>query len=278
VNNVVVNLKPWLGKTTPAYTYRLGVGLALDVHGDDVKPHIYPEALLRINMVEGVLMPYFGVDGKLQVNNFRSVAEENRYITPGLKMGNTNHKIRGYAGLKGAFSRRISYELMASYSLVDNMPLFVNDTLDMLGNSFSVVYDNMEWIQVRGEVKYRQSERLNALISVTYDRYKLEAQAKPWHRPELVITIDEQYNLHNKILIDAGLYYVGKRYAPATTLDAEMISLKGFVDLNLGFEYRYTKILSGFIRLNNILGSRIYTWNQYPGLGFNVRFGFTYAL
>jgi len=71
---------------------------------------------------------------------------------------------------------------------------------------------------------------------------------------------------------------MGKRYAPATPLDTEMITLKGYVDLNLGLEYRYTKILSGFVRLNNILGTRYQAWNQYPGMGFNVLFGFTYAL
>jgi hypothetical protein len=277
-NNVVASLNPWLGKTTREFTYRVGFELALDVHGQKVSPHFYPEAMLQINLVEGILIPYFGVDGRLQVNNFRTVAEENRYITPGLKVENSTHKIRGYAGLKGSFSRNISYELKASYSLVDKMPLYINDTSTIFGNTFIVVYDNLEWMQLRGEVQYRQSERLRTLLSVTYNHYRMEALEKPWHMPGLLISADGEYNLHNKILVDMGVYYTGKRYAPATPLDTEMITLKGFVDLNLGVEYRYTKILSGFVRVNNILGSRIYTWNQYPGMGFNLMFGFTYAL
>ncbi len=277
-NNVIVQLNPWFGKTSGDYTYRIGVGLAVDVHGEKTKPHFYPEALLQINLVKGILMPYFGVDGGLQVNNFRSVVEENRYITPGLRVENTNHKIRGFMGLKGSFSREISYDLSASYTLVDKMALFVNDTLDVPGNTFRVVYDNLEWIQVRGELKYIHSDRLHSLLSVSYDHYNMDVQAKPWHRPGLTISLDERYNLKNKILVDLGLIYMGKRYAPAGPLDTEMITLKGFADLNLGLEYRYTKILSGFVRLNNILGARNQTWNQYPGMGFNVLFGFTYAL
>ena len=116
------------------------------------------------------------------------------------------------------------------------------------------------------------------LLRVTYDHYKMDALEKPWHRPNLAISLDEQYSLHNKILVDLGVYYMGKRVAPGTPLDTEMHTMKGFVDLNLGFEYRYTKILSGFVRLNNILGARNYTWNQYPAMGFNILFGFTYAL
>jgi len=277
-NNTIVNLNPWFGKTTRDFTYRLGVGLVLDIDGDGTSPHFYPEGLLQINMVEGILMPYFGFDGRLQPNNYRSVVNENRYITPGLKVKNTSHKIRGFVGVKGSFSHELSYDLSGSYSVIDKMPFFVNDTLGVLGNTFNVVYDNLQLIKLSGEVKYRQTERLHALLSVVYDHYNMDAQEKPWHRPNLQISLDEQYNLKNKILVDLGVYYMGKRYAPGTALDAEMITLKGFVDMNLGVEYRYTKILSGFVRLNNILGTRYQGWNQYPGMGFNLLFGFTYAL
>ena len=277
VNNTIIRLNPSVGKTSRDYIYRLGMGLVFDINGDKVKPHFYPEVLLQINMVEGILMPYFGLDGQLQVNNYRSVAEENGYITPGLKVGNTNHKIRGFMGVKGSISRQISYDLAGSYSLVDNMAFFVNDTL-LYGNTFYAVYDNVEWMQLHGELTYNQSDRFHTLLSVTYDHYKMGDLAKPWHRPNLVISLDEQYSMHNKILVDLGVSYMGKRYAPGTSLDAEMINLKGFVDLNLGIEYRYTKILSVYIRLNNLMGARNQTWNQYPGMGFNVQLGFTYAL
>jgi hypothetical protein len=252
--------------------------MALDINGGKVKPLFYPEALLQINMVQGVLMPYFGVDGRVQVNNFRTVVEENRYINPGLKVGNTYHKIRGYVGLKGSFSKEISYDLTASYSLIDHMPFYVNDTLDILNNTFNVVYDSIDLMQIHGELKHLHTERLSGLLSVTWDQYKMGGQEKAWHMPGLVVSLTEEYNLHNKILVDLSLFYVGKRYAKPSPLDTELITLKGFVDLNLGLEYRYTKVLSGFIRMNNILGARNQSWNYYSGMGFNLMLGFTYAL
>ncbi|MBW1899638.1 MAG: hypothetical protein JRI61_11340, partial [Deltaproteobacteria bacterium] len=100
----------------------------------------------------------------------------------------------------------------------------------------------------------------------------------PWHKPTVNISLNSLYSLKNKILFYAGLHYVGKRYVQGHPAGEIPVSLDGSVDLNLGLEYRYTKILSGFVRLNNILGSRNDMYYRYPRVGFNLMAGFTYAL
>jgi len=278
INNTVVSAKPWLGKTTADFTYRVAVELLADIRGDEVSPHFYPDAYLQIGVVRGILVPYLGVDGKLQVNNYRTVIDENMYITPGLKVANTSHNLRGYVGLKGSLSQAVSYDISASYSMISKMPFYVNDTTTVLGNTFAVTYDDLRLTRIRGELLIQQSDRLSFLLLGVYDQYDLDNLEKPWHKPEITASFATEYNLRNKILLDASLNYMGERFAPGTPLDTEMITLKGFVDLNLGLEYRYTKLLSAFLRLNNILGARNYFWNQYPAIGFNVMAGFTYAL
>ncbi|KPL11248.1 MAG: hypothetical protein AMS26_20385 [Bacteroides sp. SM23_62] len=278
INNTVVSAKPWIGKATADFSYRVGVEVLADIRGDDVAPHFYPDAYLQIGVVRGILVPYLGAGGKLQVNNHRPVVEENRYITPGLKVANTSHNLRAYVGLKGSLSRAVSYDISASYSMISKMPFFINDTTSVLGNTFTVTYDDLRLTRIRGELLIQQSDRLSFLLLGRYDQYDLDNLEKPWHKPEITASFATEYNLRNKILLDASLNYMGQRFAPATALDNEMITLKGFVDLNMGVEYRYTKLLSGFLRLNNILGARNYFWNQYPAIGFNVMAGFTYAL
>jgi len=277
-NNTVVEIAPWMGKTTGEYAYRLGVRLAGDVHGDEFNPYFFPEARLQINVVKGILVPYFGVDGGIQVNNLRSVAGENRYITPGLAVRNTREKISGYVGLKGSYTPKLSYDLGFSYGLYDDMVFFVNDTNTVMGNSFEAAYDAAELLTISGEIRYLQSEKLHLLLKGYYRQYKLEDLKHPWHRPAVNISLDAAYNLRDKILVDAGLHYVGKRYAQGHPAGSAAVSLEGFVDLNLGLEYRYTKILSGFVRLNNILGSDNHIYYRYPRMGFNLMAGFTYAL
>jgi hypothetical protein len=278
INNTVVSAKPWLGKATSGFSYRVAVELLADIRGDEVAPHIYPDVYLQIGVVPGILVPYLGADGKLQVNNYRSVIDENMYITPALKVQNTSHNLRAYVGLKGSLSEAISYDIIASYSLISKMPFYFNDTTSILGNTFAVTYDDLRLTRIRGELLIRPSERISFLLLGGYDQYDLDNLGKPWHKPQITASFAAEYNLRNKILLDASLNYMGVRYAPGAALDTDMITLKGFVDLNLGLEYRYTKLLSAFLRLNNIIGSRNYIWNQYPAIGFNIMVGFTYAL
>jgi hypothetical protein len=278
IHNTVVSARPWLGKTTADYTYRVGVELLADVRGDELSPHFYPDAYLQIGVVRGILVPYLGVDGKLQVNHYRAVVEENMYITPGLKVSNTSHNLRGYVGLKGSLTKEVGYDIRASYSMISKMPFFINDSSDITGNTFTVVYDGLRLTRVHGELFIRPSDKLGFLLQAGYDQYDLDELEKPWHKPGITASFVADYNLRNKILVDASLNYMGKRYARGTTLDTEMITLEGFVDLNLGLEYRYTKLLSVFLQLNNILGARNYFWNQYPAVGFNFMAGFTFAL
>ena len=71
---------------------------------------------------------------------------------------------------------------------------------------------------------------------------------------------------------------IGNRYAKSYDESIEFIKLDPFIDLNLGIEYRYSRILSAFVSLNNITSSEYYIWNQYPAYRFNFLVGFTYKL
>ncbi len=51
--------------------------------------------------------------------------------------------------------------------------------------------------------------------------------------------------------------------------------LKGITDINIGAEYRYTKLLSGYLNFNNIGSFRYYRWNNYPLQRFNMMLGIT---
>ena len=84
--------------------------------------------------------------------------------------------------------------------------------------------------------------------------------------------------MRDKILVDLDVFYVGERHAKSYEFGVPVVSLDGFMDLNLKLEYRYTRILSAWLRFNNILGRRYEIWNQYPGQSFFIQGGFTYSL
>jgi len=95
--------------------------------------------------------------------------------------------------------------------------------------------------------------------------------------------LSARYNLRNKILVDIDILGLGKRYAKefnAGEHNPPLLTkeLPSVLDFNLGIEYRYTKILSLWLRLNNFTGSKYYVWDQYPSQRFNLMAGFTYSL
>jgi outer membrane receptor protein involved in Fe transport len=78
------------------------------------------------------------------------------------------------------------------------------------------------------------------------------------------------------------LFYIGKQWAlqkewkDGTSID-KSIQLKGFADINLGAEYRYSKFLSFFANFNNIGNVRYYRWDRYPTQRFNALIGVTFV-
>jgi outer membrane receptor protein involved in Fe transport len=53
--------------------------------------------------------------------------------------------------------------------------------------------------------------------------------------------------------------------------------LKGYVDLNLGAEYRYNKRLGMFLDINNIAATRYFRYVNYPVYRLNVLAGVSYS-
>jgi hypothetical protein len=229
-------------------------------------------------MVKQVIVPYFGVDGYLESYGARHIVEDNPYVVPGLTVKPTDHKLIAYMGLKGRFSDAIAYNLKASYSIIDDAYFYVNDNSSPLMNQFQVVYDDVTLGNLHGELTIRPNDDWKFFLQGNYYSYlTMVSLERPWNKPEFDIRFQARYNLGDKILIDAGVYAIGARYYenfnPATE---ETLPLT--FDANLGLEYRYSKLLSFWARLNNLAAQKYYLYHQYPSYRFRVMLGLTYAL
>jgi hypothetical protein len=277
INNTVIRLMPWLSKRTPEWEADLGFNVYVDIL-DKSKTYIFPRANVRFNMLEEVIIPYFGIDGRLDVHDYSTVTAENMFVVPGLNVENSVNKFIIYAGLKGKLSPVTAFRFDVTYSLFNDMHFFVNDTSGDYWNQFTVVYDDLEQIKYHGEISLGISEKLNMMIKGSYYKYVTFDEEKAWHKPEYNIDFYFSYNLRNKILFDMELIAIGNRYAKSFQGQADFIRLEPVIDLNFAIEYRYSKILSFFISLCNITSSEYYMWNQYPAQRFNMLAGFTYKL
>lgn len=277
-NNTVVSLQPWFRQSTSEWRLKAALDATFDVRNGNTEIRLYPKIRFQFNIVPDFVTAYIGMDGGLETNDLLTLARENPYINPGLRVYNTDRKMEVYGSLFGQTGKNSDYRLFASFTLADQMPFFVNDSSNGLGNRFTVVYDDVQIFSVQGEYGFRLGRKWDVTAKAGLYRYTMSSIRKPWQKPGFDASLRVGYNLQDKILIRTDLLYTGSRYAVSLDRMADMIELPGFPDLNLELEYRYTKILSFYLRMNNIAGGRYQIWNQYPVQGFRLMAGFSYSL
>ena len=277
-NKTIFWFNPSVAKGTSQWRFVAGFNFYGEVNEGLFTPHFYPRALFQFHMVKEVIIPYFGVDGYLDNNSNRMIVKENPYVVPTLAVRPTNNKLIGYFGLKGNFSKAVAYNLKASYSIIDDAYFYVNDISNPLMNQFVVVYDDVTLGTLHGEIAVRPSDAWKIILKGNYYSYiTMVSEDHPWNKPEFDISLQMRYNMGDKIILDAGIFTIGSRYyqeyyaAPEGTLPLTF-------DLNLGLEYRYSKLLSFWARFNNMAAQSYYLYHQYPSYRFQVMLGFSYAL
>ncbi|MFC2104507.1 hypothetical protein ACFLS4_04055, partial [Bacteroidota bacterium] len=277
-NNTIVNINPWLGIFGDKWRVKAGINIFSDIRSDNSNAFYYPVGHLEYDMADHYLIPYGGVDGKLEVNNFQKISRINPFLVPGTSILNTDHKIILYGGIRGNFNSSTYYNLKVTYALIDNMPFYVNDLVnsDSIGNQFGVVYDDIELLNYFGELSVSPSEELTFHVKANYKNYDMTNEAKAWHKASFDMTFTTRYNLRQKIILKSDILAVGKRYVKLDD-SGNIGELESAIDINFGAEYRYSRVLSGFIQLNNLLSDGYYEWNYYPTYGFNILLGVTYS-
>ena len=252
--------------------------------------HFYPTIHLEVKVVKDYLVTYAGIGGNLQKNSFKFLSEKNPFVISTVEKRFSNEKFSQYGGIKGRISKYLDYNLSFVNSTIENMPFFVNDTASALGeglnNQFTVLCDRVKYSRIIAEFGFHYKNKFNATLRGKYHNYFLDNEEKPWHKPTLEIALMADYNMQDKIIIRGEIFTRSKMYARTfeevnngtiTTISEVPVEMDGMFDVNLGVEYRYTKLLSGFINFNNILGQRYYKWYNYPSYRFNMMLGVTYS-
>jgi len=285
-NNMFVGLLPHISTTADKWEFQVGLGLYLNSF-ENTKFHFYPQAEFKYNIADDIIIPYVGITGGLQANSLGSFYAENPFVnTTNIAIQNTNKKYDIYLGVRGSLTSNITFNTSFSKQKIESMPLYVKDMKSHFKNQFTVVYDTLDVMKLNGELAYQKLEKWKFILNGDYYFYTTKNALEAWHKPDLKISLSGIYDLGNKILVRADLFYIGKQYAQefvTTTSNNTFIvteqaqSLSGVFDANISFEYRYTKKLSAFINFNNIGSVKYQRWQDYPSQQFGVLGGLTYA-
>jgi len=288
-NSGIIEIKPYYNMGFDQYNFRLGIKTQVELD-TNTSVHVYPTVHLEVKVVEDYLITFAGINGNLQKNSLKSMSDENLFIAQNIHKRFTNEKFSQYGGVKGRITDYLDYNLSFMNSSIDNMLFFVNDTMSAiapgLNNQFKAVYDNIRYSRIIAEFGFHYLDKLNVNLRGKYNNYFMGDEEEAWHRPKLEISLLTDYNIQDKILVKAELLTRSKMYArvyqqqienSVTAMVESVAEIDAMIDLNLGLEYRYTKVLSGFVNFNNILGQRYYHWYNYPSYRFNMMLGVTYS-
>jgi len=286
-NSVLFHLNPHILASGDKWNTRIGMGIAIEGNQNDRSRFLfYPSIDFNYNIAHNIIIPYAGVTGGIKKNSLKTLSDENPFLVPDPILKNTNTKWNLYAGLRGSISKSLTYNTRTSFGKIQDMFLFANDNSDVLKKGFNVVYDNADLLNVHGELQYQHTEKIKVIVKGDYNKYKMKNELYAWHRPELEFSLGANYNLKNKIVVNADVFVLGKRFAytPAqsqglgiTVISSSIKELKPVVDANLGIEYRYSKKLSAFLNLNNLAFKRYDLSNNYPSQSFNFLAGVSVA-
>jgi hypothetical protein len=286
VNTYLLTIKPFFRAQGDKYMVRAGVNAFLNVQDTNTRFYFHPTIEASFNLYQDYLIVFAGINGDFKRNTFLGLTTQNMFMNTNASIQNSNHKLQINGGLKGALSKSTSFKIDVNRQMVDNMPLFVNDTAVGPRNTFFMVYDTVRVFNVNGELAFAKGDKFTLAARGEFYSYKPRNEAKAWHLPNFRVAINGRYNIADKILVKADVYVVGTRYARVFSLDSLGLpvtpliakELKPYVDANLGIEYRYNKALSAFLNINNIAARRYERYYGYPSQRINFILGISYSL
>ncbi len=290
-----LGVTPALVYTDDDLTLSLGasVVLGMDTEASDTDFFIYPQIQASYRLVDELLIAYGGAEGGLRQNTYYQLKSENPFVSPTLPVAPTSQLYNAFGGLKGKLSNAFGYNVRVSYGREEDKPLFqINPYKGRIpslegyeyGNSFGLVYDDVNTLDIFGELKIAVSEKFTLGINANLYDYSADNQSQAWNLPEFKASVFSNFSITEKIYGGVSLFYVGDRKEffsstqdglPFEPFGTE-VTLDAYLDANINVGYRVNDRLSIFAKGSNLLSDDYQKWLFYPVQGIQGLLGATY--
>tara|TARA_B110000091_G_scaffold207998_1_gene246984 strand:+ start:693 stop:2462 length:1770 start_codon:yes stop_codon:yes gene_type:complete len=295
---ITTKIHPTYRFTVNDFSINTGLKLFASIDTENSVTNIlaYPDVQISKAIIKDALILYTGISGDLKTNTYKSLTEENPYVSPTLFVTQTSEKMNVFLGTSGKINNNFSFNFKASYKDEEDKPLFIRNNsksngINLIanniplesyefGNSFRVSYDDVITTSFLGEFEYDITRKIAIGGTIQYDDYKVTNKDEAWNLPALQAAVFGKYK-SNKWYATANVFYVDERKivaynGPFPSNAVSIDRLNSFVDFNLNGGYHFNDALSVFLKLNNVLNANYQRFANFDVQGFQILGGVTY--
>ncbi|WP_231491606.1 TonB-dependent receptor [Pedobacter sp. Leaf170] len=290
IGNNIFRLNPYIRLQVKGAKVTAGVNLVQEF-GTNSRSRIFPAVTADFTLIPDYLQVFGEVKGDVNRNSLKSFSDENPWLNTNVNIKNTVEKLSLSAGVKGTGGPGFGYKARFYIKQLEDMPLFVNNFGEF--NKFDVIYDfgTAKITGLEGEISVQVSDALKWTGKLNVDDYKPAQETYSWFKPGLKVSSNLVYNYNKKLSFNAGVVIqddvkakinIQQPVAPAAYLMPNpsiesIVTVKGFVDLGIGADYRINKKFAVFAKANNLLNTNYSRYLYYQVNGFNIFGGLSYS-
>ncbi len=273
----IIRVNPRFVKVFDRLKLTAGANVPIEIN-DITKYHLYPHVRVDYTLIQDVMTAFGQLTGNLERNSFRMFSKENPFIGMDFRLENTNNKLDISGGFNVKLDRQLAFIGSIAFRRLTNDAFYYNLPASSTLVVYDVLYEDNSQTNIHAEIIFDQGEKTSWSVAADYFANNLSGDAKPLFRPDFKFTLNGSYTMADKIYLTTQWSYVTSRYAiNYEATGGAYTTLKGYIDANLGVEYKYTKVMSFFANLNNFTASKYSRWYNYPSYRFGAMAGLTYS-
>jgi outer membrane receptor protein involved in Fe transport len=182
----------------------------------------------------------------------------------------------------------MGYNISGRYVADRNKALFRNNDITATsqnysyGNSFGIVYDDVDAFSIAGEIDIDVNRNFKLGIKAEYFTYSTGTEEEAWNLPDVKGNLFLDYQIDEHWFAGANLFYVGQRkdqfylndiMFPSTP---QTVVLDSYFDANAHVGYHINDQWSVFAKGNNLGDQGYQRWQNFPVQSIQVLAGVTY--
>jgi len=297
-NYTNVAVSPYFEMGGNGENWKLHVGATLNCATEgDKKFTIAPDFSVEYDLSKGTWL-YAEAGGRKEVYTKSRIAEENRYLSPGIKVPDAECPLDARLGIKSSELNYWFFNAYVRYKIVNDMHYYFRNADYTTGydeyyfpGAFEYgLYDKENLFQAGGQITCNYQDRVGISLKLAKNFWDTglkggnnETATKPVNIPDFEVNASVDVLLLPQLKMNIGYELQTGRYGLLQTMFSQIRppfnlqeKMKDIQNVTGGVNYMFNKSFSVYLQMNNLLNQKYEYRYTYPEQSISAMAGFTY--